>query len=333
MYADDNMSRPVSIPHDIVSDILTRLPVKTLTQFRSVSTQWNSTITHPSFCKSHYSRASGRPGNSVTLVLTFINRFNSERTIFTVTIPPNQTQPIPKPTHVLTIPGFAHPFVSLLHGLICFNLGAMSVCNPSTRKFIKLPWTQTETINPSSLSTRHRANAFGYDPILNAHKVLDTWVTFMVAFDVNREVFNFISLCDNDISNSEETVLMELDGHLTIVDHQGLTSGEKNVIQMWVLTDVKDSKWVKKRVDIPAKYSEINDRLRFKFAGTTFSGEMIFAEKSLVNPFHVFFYDIKKNEARKVEICGLTDFEFSYSNVLMNVTSASEHVETIKSLT
>ncbi|PWA74657.1 F-box domain-containing protein [Artemisia annua] len=154
----------------------------------------------------------------------------------------------------------------------------------------------------------------------------------MVSFDVNREVFHFISLCD-DISNSEETVLMELDGHLTIVDHQGLTSGGKNVIQMLVLTDVKDGKWVKKRVEIPAKYSEINDRQRFKFSGTTFSGEMIFAEKSLVNPFHVFFYDIKKNEARKVEICGLTDFEFSYSNVLMNVTSVSEHVESIKSLT
>ncbi|GJT12532.1 F-box domain containing protein [Tanacetum coccineum] len=158
MYEDDNMSRPVSIPQDIVSNILTRLPVKTLTQFRSVSTQWNSTITHPSFSKSQY--------------------------------------------------------------------GAY----------------------PSMIATEK--------PV-------------MVAFDVNREVFNFISLCDNDISNSEETILMELDGHLTIVDHQGLTSGEKNVIQMWVLTDVKDSKWVKKRVDIPAKYSEINDRLRFKFAGTT----------------------------------------------------------------
>lgn len=155
----------------------------------------------------------------------------------------------------------------------------------------------------------------------------------MVAFDVNREEFRFIQMRDDTVSNSEDAVLMEHDGHLAIVEHQGLRNGEDNVMLMWVLIDEEDEKWVKKRVEIPAMYSEINDHRRFKFAGTTFSSEMIFAERRLGKPFYVVLYDIKKNEGRKVEICGLTDFESTYSNVLMNVTSVNEHAESIVSLT
>lgn len=267
----------------------------------------------------------------------------------------------------------------------------MCVCNPSTRKFLKLPWTQTETPSPSPAFAHHRTNAFGFDPVSNSHKVLDTWITchgnemimehrvftvgchsnkwrriadgppyfpfnervcingqiyfrafpsmiasekpVMVAFDVNREEFRFIQMRDDTVSNSEDAVLMEHDGHLAIVEHQGLRNGEDNVMLMWVLIDEEDEKWVKKRVEIPAMYSEINDHRRFKFAGTTFSSEMIFAERRLGKPFYVVLYDIKKNEGRKVEICGLTDFESTYSNVLMNVTSVNEHAESIVSLT
>ncbi|KAI3725856.1 hypothetical protein L1987_65652 [Smallanthus sonchifolius] len=315
MDEEEDNTRPVSIPHELISEILARLPVKSLTRFRCVSTRWNSTILRPSFSKSHFfhsaAAAAAATGASVTLILTFINRFNSERTIFSVTIPSNQTRSVPNPTHILTIPGFAHPFVSQpLNGLICFNLGSMCVCNPSTREFVKLPWTQPGVKSPAP---HHRTNAFGFDPVSNAHKVLDTWITcqengmvmehrvftigsrsnkwrriadsppyfpfnegvcingqiyfraspgmiasekpVMVAFDVGQEEFRFIDMLGDDaFMNSEETVLMEHDGHLVIVD---LTTN--GVLLMWTLMD---DKWVKKRVEIPAIYSEINDRRR-----------------------------------------------------------------------
>ncbi|KAJ0695202.1 putative F-box domain-containing protein [Helianthus annuus] len=384
MEEEQDKTRPEPLPHDLISEILTRLPVKSLTRFRSVSTRWNSTILHPSFSKSHFHRsatatAAAAAGASTTLLLTFINRFNSERTIFSVTIPFNQTKSLPDPTRILTIPGFKHPFVSQpLNGLICFNLGSMCVCNPSTRKFVKLPWTQPEFNAQSPACTRHRTNAFGFDPVSNAHKVLDTWITcheseiitehrvftigsgsntwrriaggasylpfnesicisgqiyfrafgslvasespVLAAFDVHREEFKFFTMGDEAVFYAEESVLMEHVGCLTIVDHQG----EDNVLLMWILVDEENGKWVKKRVEIPAMCSEINDRRRYRFAGTTVSGEMIFAEKSLVNPFFVLLYDIKKNEVKKVEICGLTDFDFKFGHVLMNVTSVNE---------
>ncbi|KAD6796556.1 hypothetical protein E3N88_07452 [Mikania micrantha] len=266
----------------------------------------------------------------------------------------------------------------------------MCVCNPSTRKFVKLPWTQPEISSPSQASTHHRTNAFGFDPVSNAHKVLDTWITclenemimehrvftigscsnewrritngppyfpfnegvcingqiyfraypsmlvfekpVLVVFNVNHEQFRFIEMHDDAILNSEETVLMDHDGRLVIVDHQCVASGEDNVLVMWMLMDEEDGKWVKKRVELPAIYGEMNDRRRYKFAGTTFSGEMIFTEKRLVDPFTVLFYDIKRNEVKKVEICGLTDFEFKFGHLVMNVTGVNEHVESIISL-
>lgn len=45
---------------DVVIEILSRLPVKTLIRFRCVSKSWHSTITYPSFITIHLNRASFR---------------------------------------------------------------------------------------------------------------------------------------------------------------------------------------------------------------------------------------------------------------------------------
>nr|GEW13067.1 ribonuclease H-like domain-containing protein [Tanacetum cinerariifolium] len=54
---EDDQSEPeqsISFPIDIISVILTRLPIKPLLQFRSVSKQWLSLISSPSFAKHHH---------------------------------------------------------------------------------------------------------------------------------------------------------------------------------------------------------------------------------------------------------------------------------------
>ena len=59
------MSRPATnlmllsehLPHDIMFDILTRLPVKSLIRFCRVSKSWYSTITSPIFITKHLDRA------------------------------------------------------------------------------------------------------------------------------------------------------------------------------------------------------------------------------------------------------------------------------------
>ncbi len=52
------------LPYDVVFEILTRLPVKSLLQLRCVSKTWNSIITNPDFIKTHFNRAKSLSNNS-----------------------------------------------------------------------------------------------------------------------------------------------------------------------------------------------------------------------------------------------------------------------------
>jgi hypothetical protein len=45
------------LPYDVVFDILTRLPVKSIIRFRCVSKSWNSILTSPDFINTHLDRA------------------------------------------------------------------------------------------------------------------------------------------------------------------------------------------------------------------------------------------------------------------------------------
>lgn len=50
------------IVHEIVVDVLSRLPVKSLLRFKSVSKEWQSIITDPKFVSLHLNRSTQRPG-------------------------------------------------------------------------------------------------------------------------------------------------------------------------------------------------------------------------------------------------------------------------------
>lgn len=57
------------IVHEIVVDVLSRLPVKSLLRFKSVSKEWQSIITDPKFVSLHLNRSTQRPG-AITAFLT-----------------------------------------------------------------------------------------------------------------------------------------------------------------------------------------------------------------------------------------------------------------------
>ncbi|XVE81976.1 hypothetical protein DITRI_Ditri15bG0109800 [Diplodiscus trichospermus] len=53
------MPMPNFLNQDIIEDILSRLPVKSLLRFKCVSRSWNALISSPSFARLHFERASG----------------------------------------------------------------------------------------------------------------------------------------------------------------------------------------------------------------------------------------------------------------------------------
>ena len=169
------------LPDNVVFDILTRLPVKSLIRFRCVSHSWNSTITNPIFITKHLDLASS---------LSDIN--NNGYLLFT----PLRNYPDPSSTQQWTtfvyntnrtltqISRFEIPFPNLIigfcNGVFCLAAKnddsdekdltrSLYLWNPSIRKLKKLLAT-----HPADRAV----SGFGYHPQNNDYKILR--VTFAI---------------------------------------------------------------------------------------------------------------------------------------------------------
>ncbi|BAT94597.1 hypothetical protein LR48_Vigan588s001700 [Vigna angularis] len=121
------MSDTVFLPHEILTEILRRLPPKSLLRFTTVCKSWRSLITHPSFISLHHRHSSS------VLLLQFSNRF----------ILPHRHH---HPSTTLRLPSLPHhdySVVSFCNGLVCVAYGehcqTVIVCNPCIRRFVTLP--------------------------------------------------------------------------------------------------------------------------------------------------------------------------------------------------
>ncbi|GMP36480.1 hypothetical protein CsSME_00008595 [Camellia sinensis var. sinensis] len=124
---------------DLITQILVRLPVKPLTQFKSVSKQWLSLISDSQFSL-HHSRRNRKPISA--LFLLCLNKINPEFSF------------LPFADCSLGSPHFqflAHPGTSILHscnGLLCVSklddttessIVRYYVCNPTTKRSARIP--------------------------------------------------------------------------------------------------------------------------------------------------------------------------------------------------
>ena len=132
MFQSKQLS-PEHLPYEVVFDILTRLPVRSLVRFRCVSKSWNSIITSPDFITTHMNRPKSLSNNKGYLLYVptsdhydqnlCIDVCNSDRTL----------------THIST---FQLPFsaymVGCCNGMFClhnFPNKVLYLWNPSIRKF------------------------------------------------------------------------------------------------------------------------------------------------------------------------------------------------------
>ena len=125
------------VPDDVVSDILTLLPVKSLIRFRCVSKPWNSIITNPDFINTHFDRAKSlsisNSNNGYLLYAVIVNNYdqklcidvcNSDRTLTHIS---RFQMPI---SHVRGV-GFCNGIFCLYN----FLNRMLFLWNPSIRKF------------------------------------------------------------------------------------------------------------------------------------------------------------------------------------------------------
>ncbi|PSS24777.1 F-box protein [Actinidia chinensis var. chinensis] len=164
-------------PIDVIVDILSRLPVKTLLRFRCVSKPWCALIDGRDFIKSHLQR-SITTKNHLSLIV---------RDCYLYSVDFDSLDNAVELDHPLKCDDFGTEVLGSCDGLVCLYNGEdnVAIWNPSTRRYQKLPETEIEFPDYFT-SCQCIIYGFGYDPITDDYKVVrliqfygeDVWDSF-----------------------------------------------------------------------------------------------------------------------------------------------------------
>ncbi|KAL6853332.1 hypothetical protein ACP4OV_019361 [Aristida adscensionis] len=170
------------LPHEIVTEILLRLPVKSLLRFRSVCKAWRTTISDdPSFVRAHLQHQRQRP--PTLLVLPWARQdgggsgSSSSRRIALYSWAPGAGGggggAIASLLHAADM-HCAAPRDLLAHcdGLVLVpTRDAAHLFNPAARQVVTLPWSPAGVAPRLLAPAEHQAFGLGHDPRSGAYKV------------------------------------------------------------------------------------------------------------------------------------------------------------------
>ncbi|KAJ0805556.1 putative F-box domain-containing protein [Helianthus annuus] len=172
----------ISLPTEVIEEILFRLPVKSILRFRSLSKQWLSRINGPSFTKLHFTRATSAH-RSALFIFSF-DRSTRKRHLLSAA---HDGGPV---THLMTLHEFDSDDITAaqhLNGLVSFSCREFPmdytqvfVVNPSTHKIIKLPQHDLD-FSKNLFGTGQYL--FGFEESKYEHKIL-IFRDFVVTMEV-----------------------------------------------------------------------------------------------------------------------------------------------------
>ncbi|CAL5391037.1 unnamed protein product [Camellia sinensis] len=160
------------IPDEVLIEILARLPVKSLLQFRSVCKSWNSLIANPSFITAHLNRTKSNTTLPQLLIIKYTSHIQNQE--HCISCSDDQTfcdefVDLENPFHRS---GKSFKIVGSCNGLLCLSdydgSGCALLWNPSIRRFLTLP----ESGYSISDSNLRFVFGFGFDHRCNDYKVL-----------------------------------------------------------------------------------------------------------------------------------------------------------------
>lgn len=169
------------LSHDLIYEILLRLPVKSLLRFKSVSKYWFSLIANPSFVKSHLSIT--RPGDDETLIVLkkpndvsfSLLDLGSCKIMADLKSPFSQRE-IPTGKPYLAIVGSVRGIVCVSTCEYDFSTKCTYLWNPTTKMSKLIP---PPTKHAHGITRRYHKKpyycvhfGFGFDPIDNDFKVV-----------------------------------------------------------------------------------------------------------------------------------------------------------------
>ncbi|XVE81494.1 hypothetical protein DITRI_Ditri15bG0068900 [Diplodiscus trichospermus] len=169
-------SFPPILPQEMIAEILSYLPVKSLLRFRCVSRSWKSLITHPFFVKKHLKKIQNDPRYTKTgvLISTGNTRTRNLFRIKSCSLNAIYQNPIVNSTEIEYLSKIAprsNWIVGSCDGLICIAVqDIVYLLNPTLRVSIRLP--------DSGLMRRgitYTVYGFGFDASMDDYKVVSVF--------------------------------------------------------------------------------------------------------------------------------------------------------------
>ncbi|KAL5717336.1 hypothetical protein ACHQM5_010357 [Ranunculus cassubicifolius] len=155
----------MNLPLDIITNILSHLPVKSLLRFKSVSKSWYSLINDQKFIKSHLNRAI--EGNNINIMI---------RHSYLSTIDYDSSFDIAKDIdYPFKTSIYGVEILGSCNGLVCISPDEDVYCvwNPCTKEYRKIPDTPIDFPPGQFLSfVRTMCHGFGYDETRGEYKLV-----------------------------------------------------------------------------------------------------------------------------------------------------------------
>ncbi|EOA37314.1 hypothetical protein CARUB_v10010991mg [Capsella rubella] len=319
----------VSIPVDLLIDILVRVPAKSVARFRCVSKLWGSILVRHDFTERFMSVASPR--------LLFISIDKGESFLFSSPQPQN---PDDNSTLVAT-PCKSYPkYLSseitdginaqVVRGLVFLQRWRRKArkvffgFDPISKQFkvLCMTWSRYGTPNTHrimTLETRKRLWRTIQDPILPHDSVygnicingvlyyraeFSDECSKMVCFDFRFEKFSLIEY-DKDMEPQKRLDLFNYKGKLGAYEDMHFSS--KGIFALWVLEDGGKHIWSKRICVLPPSCGNIVSHCYC--VGMTSTGEVVFSPYAGYesNPFCIFYYNIERNTVTRIYIQGFEE--------------------------
>ncbi|CAD5313283.1 unnamed protein product [Arabidopsis thaliana] len=325
-----------TIPFDLVIEILTRLPVKSIARFRCLSKLCASTLNNSDFTESFFTISSSRPK------LLFTCPKDGE-TFFFSSPKPRDSSPLAVNFHmsfsINHLYGICRPVCGFIYGFNSHtNLKGRTIskpliCNPSTGESWPLPRVKTNRTIITSY--------FGYDPINKEFKVLcmtkSKFGVFgehqVLTFGTGKELSWRKIKCD--MAHYPDVVDYEASGYPrplydgicingvnlqpTLVNHKGkIAKLQANIgpgsirytgIQLWVLEDAEKHQWSSYIYVLPPPWKNIIEETKLRFVGTSDTGDIVLSPCNISNSFYLLYYNPERNAITRVEIQGMEAFK------------------------
>ncbi|THG21706.1 hypothetical protein TEA_015018 [Camellia sinensis var. sinensis] len=172
-----------SLPEEVLADILSRLPVKQLLRFRSVSSLWRALIDSSDFVKLHLNRSIETKSN-----LSLILRDNHRLYSIEFDSLSSAVTAVQLDHHPLRCQDYGTEVWGSCNGLLCLAnaLDTLVLWNPSNRNSRRLPHAAVEFQNLSKYY-ENRIYGFGYDSGSDDYKV----VRIVAIKGVNDDYFDY----------------------------------------------------------------------------------------------------------------------------------------------